>query len=1211
MSKIRLYEQSNPSTPPANSAEIFLGTDNVPYVIQEDGTITSMLGGGGGGGTDFTGISVKPQGGNDDNHSVRIWTTGSSSRIILRPQSSAFTGESGVIEFIDTDGTTTRNYLYGSTSFLSGATFKPLAVRNGLWVNAAQAAADSRFSGTTLLDLLYLSASANRVGIGTASALRLFQVQGNGGSAPLMRLHTTGSSANEYLLEVGSTAGGTQYGFVLALDEAAGNLVIRGLVGAGTPGTELLRLGRGDGGNYQIGVFGGFGSASAAVNINSGGNLVRLDNYGGAVFNTQQHGTTLATGPDYGLTVRGTAAEFGVTSSELFMADPYLGSITVYGTKPEHARINVQAKGNDQDHACILLAGCANQLPASTLYMFVGTASDPIGAGAYGWRFELDELVDGSIFLNSLNGDNVKVLCYRAERNTGNWRFAKKVKIGADSTPGRTLDVEGDAVFSQFVDVLGISVPANPSAGTRRIFVDGGGTGELSVKTQAGATVSLESVANDAITNAKLANMAANSVKVRNAGTSGDPSDAASADLTTGSPASGDFLLGWESTGELRKFDVGALPTGGGGEANTSSNQGAGGVGIVLAKSGIDLPFKSINVVSTSRLTVTDDGPNKEVDLDIPTDAIDDTRLRNSAATSVIGRSGGTSGDPADIAASADDQVLRRASGALGFGTVATGGIADAAVTYAKIQDVTATDKVLGRATAGAGDVEEIACTAAGRALIDDTDAAAQRTTLGLGALATKSSVATGDIDADAVTYAKIQNVSATDKVLGRATAGAGDVEEIACTSAGRALIDDATASDQRTTLGLGALATKSSIATGDIDADAVTYAKIQNLATDRLLGRDTAGTGDAEELTVGGGLEFSGAGGIQIANDGVTYAKIQNVTSGKVLGRVTAGSGDTEELSPAHSVILDGTGLRLSGDSSAPGNNQVYGTDGSGVKGWKADPAGGGGDSVSVNGTSATDADFDDATPAASAGMTNVKWQKDTSTPNNISAQLDWGLIMDGLRRKPFVFTDCLSQQGNQLTAPWLQSAISSGTQSQLAGEASHPGIFRWVSAAAANSGYMLFMNSASIIIAGGECFECVFRIQTLTNTTIRLGFGDSASATEHTDGAWIEVPSTGAAVLKTKNNAGPTTSSTIATLSTGTWYRCRVEVNSGATSVAGTIWTDDGTQQGTQSNTGNIPTAAGRETGVAAMAISQSTVNIVDIDFVSFWYDTRALTR
>lgn len=59
-------------------------------------------------------------------------------------------------------------------------------------------------------------------------------------------------------------------------------------------------------------------------------------------------------------------------------------------------------------------------------------------------------------------------------------------------------------------------------------------------------------------------------------------------------------------------------------------------------------------------------------------------------------------------------------------------------------------------------------------------------------------------IAAGVVTYAKIQNVSATDKLLGRISTGAGSVEEISCTAAGRALLDDAAASDQRTTLGLG-----------------------------------------------------------------------------------------------------------------------------------------------------------------------------------------------------------------------------------------------------------------------------------------------------------------------------------------------------------------------------------------------------------------------
>lgn len=89
------------------------------------------------------------------------------------------------------------------------------------------------------------------------------------------------------------------------------------------------------------------------------------------------------------------------------------------------------------------------------------------------------------------------------------------------------------------------------------------------------------------------------------------------------------------------------------------------------------------------------------------------------------------------------------------------------------------------------------------------------------GDITVSSSGSSWVVDNDAITYAKIQNVSATDKLLGRVTAGAGDIEEITCTAAGRAILDDADAPAQRTTLGLGTLAVQSAI--GNItDAGAI-----------------------------------------------------------------------------------------------------------------------------------------------------------------------------------------------------------------------------------------------------------------------------------------------------------------------------------------------------------------------------------------------------
>jgi hypothetical protein len=97
----------------------------------------------------------------------------------------------------------------------------------------------------------------------------------------------------------------------------------------------------------------------------------------------------------------------------------------------------------------------------------------------------------------------------------------------------------------------------------------------------------------------------------------------------------------------------------------------------------------------------------------IDNDVVSDAKLRDSVALSVIGRSANSTGDPADIAGTASSDAVLRVSGtALGFGTVATAGLADDSVTNAKAADM-ATAHFKARVTAGTGDPEDITGTQA------------------------------------------------------------------------------------------------------------------------------------------------------------------------------------------------------------------------------------------------------------------------------------------------------------------------------------------------------------------------------------------------------------------------------------------------------------------------------------------------------------------
>jgi hypothetical protein len=554
---------------------------------------------------------------------------------------------------------------------------------------------------------------------------------------------------------------------------------------------------------------------------------------------------------------------------------------------------------------------------------------------------------------------------------------------------------------------------------------------------------------------------------------------------------------------------------------------------------------------------------------------------QRASGAALVSSGGVSDGDKGDITVS---------------GSGATYTIDNSAVTYAKMQNVSAVSKLLGRNSGTTGPPEEITLgsgltmtgstlSASGGGGVTDGDK---------GDITVTGSGATWTVDATSITYAKMQNVSTASKLIGRGSSGSGSPQEI--------------------TLGSGfsmAATTLSytipdndygdiSIAGGvwSLDNSSVTLAKMADMNHTRLLGRKTAsGIGAPEEVTISDGLDWTAGSapafgdvlyrgasswarlapgtsgqilqtqGIgaspqwasvntsSLANNAVSNAKLATMSSSTIKARASAGTGDPEDITL--SQLLDLVGSAAQGDI-------LY----RGASSWSRLPSGQLGNFLRSGGTSAD--------PAWDIGLVSANQYC-------LADDFTYGTVGTS--------TGFWTVNGANVTQAGAQAV-------------NRPGVLQFTTAASA-TGTAFIHNGISTYVFGGGAVSLEFsaRLTTVvpdgTETyALWMGFHDNTSANTATDGAYFLLTSASANWQTVTAKASTRTSNTTTVGPTvNTWQKFRIDINAACTSITFYI---DGTLVAT--HTTNLPDTTSNNSGVMFNILKSlgTTARIFQVDYV-----------